>query len=283
MLGADFILNTKSNSERKNKMKFLVMTDIEGVTGVTSFEEAERSEFGKRMLMNDLKAVLKGIKDAGGEAVVYDMHTDGRNVALEEIDVPVVSGKPILENLWRGVGYAGFDGLYMVGLHTMQHTGALLEHSYLREYDAIYVNGIKLGEIGVEAALAGEGGLPLKFVSGDDAGCKEAEALIDGVVTCAVKTSLSPNTAVCMPPCKTAELLRKKACEATASQAKPFVLSAPYEIKIVYSDCFYLYRMKELHPEIFVDENTVIMRGDNLLSAWSQYLLYEKEMVNSCQ
>ena len=49
-------------------MKFLVMTDIEGVTGVTTFNQAEGSEFGKKMLMNDLKAVLDGIADAGAEA-----------------------------------------------------------------------------------------------------------------------------------------------------------------------------------------------------------------------
>ena len=73
-------------------MKFLVMTDIEGVTGVTTFEQAERSEFGRSMLMNDLKAVLDGIWKAGGEAVVYDMHTDGRNVDISQIDVPVVMG-----------------------------------------------------------------------------------------------------------------------------------------------------------------------------------------------
>ena len=63
-------------------MKFLVMTDIEGVTGVTTFLQAEKSELGKRMLMSDLKAVLAGIKKAGGEAVVYDMHTDGRNIDI---------------------------------------------------------------------------------------------------------------------------------------------------------------------------------------------------------
>jgi hypothetical protein len=38
--------------------------------------------------------------------------------------------------------------------------------------------------------------------------------------------------------------------------------------------------MKEIHPEIFIDERTVVMRGENLLKTWSQYLIYEKEMVN---
>lgn len=260
-------------------MRYLVMTDIEGVTGITTFPQAEKSDFGKEMLMNDLCAVLNGIKDAGAEAVIYDMHTDGRNVDISRIDAPVVMGKPIRGDLYRGVGN-GFDGLFLLGLHTMQHTGHLLAHSYLREYDAIYLNDLLVGEIGIEAALAGEQGIPLKFISGDDMGCAEGEALIDGLVTCAVKTSLGDDTAICLPPERTAVLLREKAAEAVKADIKPFEVKSPYEIKIVYSDCPYLEIMKQIHPEIFIDERTVVMRGDNLLKTWSEYLKYEKEMVN---
>ena len=259
--------------------KFLVMTDIEGVTGVTTFTEAESSQFGKDMLMNDLGAVLNGIWKAGAEAVVYDMHTDGRNVDLSDLSVPVVRGKPILADNWRGVGGEGFDGLFMVGLHTMQHTGALLAHSYLREYDSIHINGILMGEIGVEAALAGELGIPLKFVSADDAGCREAEELIPDVVTCAVKKSLGDDCAICYPPKATYEKLYDGAIKAVGRKIAPLKLEPPYEIKIKFSDCAYLGIMKEIHPEIFESENTVIMRGNNLLATWSEYLKYEKEMV----
>ena len=265
-------------------MKFLVMTDIEGVTGVTTFKQAENTDFGKRMLMNDLHAVLDGIKDAGAEAVVYDMHTDGRNVNIEEIDVPVVMGKPILKNKWRGVGYDGFDGLFMLGLHTMHRTdGALLEHSYLREYESIHLNGILLGEIGMEAALAGQGGVPLKFVSGDNLGCEEATSHVKDVVTCAVKTSLTEDTAICISPEKTREMLKDAAIKAVKADIKPFVVKAPFEIKIKFKPCQYLVAMRTLHPEIFENADTVVMKGDNLLETWSQYLLYEKEMVLSCQ
>ena len=261
-------------------MRFLVMTDIEGVSGVTTFPQAEKSEFGREMLMNDLVAVLDGIKEAGAEAIVYDMHTDGRNVDISRIDVPVVMGKPIRGDLWRGVGGSDIDGLFLLGLHTMQHTGHLLAHSYLREYDAIYLNGLLVGEIGIEAALAGEQGIPLKFISGDDMGCLEAKALIENIVTCPVKTSLGDDTAVCLPPSATAKMLKAAAKEAVGATVKPFAVGAPYEIKIVYSDCRYLEIMREIHPEIFADERTVVMKGDNLLKTWSQYLIYEKEMVN---
>ena len=260
--------------------KFLVMTDIEGVTGVTTFAEAENSQFGKDMLMNDLNAVLNGIWKAGGQAIVYDMHTDGRNVDLSDLCVPVVRGKPILPNNWRGVGGEKIDGLFLVGLHTMQHTGALLAHSYLREYDSIHINGTLVGEIGMEAALAGELGIPLKFVSADDAGCREAEELIPDIVTCAVKKSLGDDTAICYPPKVTYNKLYDGAMRAVGRNVSTLKFNSPYEIKIKFSDCKYLQIMKEIHPEIFENENTAVMRGDNLLETWSEYLKYEKEMVS---
>jgi D-amino peptidase len=260
-------------------MKFLVMTDIEGVTGVTTFAQAENSQLGREMLMNDVKAVLDGIFKAGGEAVLYDMHTDGRNIALSEIYTPVVMGKPILPECWRGVGGEGFDGLFMVGLHTMQGTGALLQHSYLKEYESITLNGRLIGEIGMESALASEQGIPLKFVSGDDMGCREAEGLIDGIVTCAVKKSLTEDTAVCLPPSITSAMLSDAAEKAVYADIKPLDIKSPYEIRIVFSECRYLEIMKMIHPEIFADEKTVVMKGENLLKTWSEYLKYEKEMV----
>ena len=260
------------------------MTDIEGVTGVTTFPQAEKSDFGKRMLMHDLKAVLEGIKEAGAEAVIYDMHTDGRNVNIEEIDCPVIMGKPILPHLWRGVGKNTVDGMFMLGLHTMQNAGgALLQHSYLREYESIHLNGQLVGEIGVEAALAGEAGVPLKLVTGDNLGCKEAEDLIDGIITCSVKESLAEDSAICYTPDVTYKALKDAAKKATLANVKPFMLNAPYEIKIKFSECKYQEAMKKLHPEIFENENTVVMRGQNLLETWSEYLVYERQMIASCQ
>ena len=61
-------------------MKIMIRSDIEGVTGVTTYEQAENSEFGRSMLMNDLNACINGILSTGNhEIVTYDEHTDGRN------------------------------------------------------------------------------------------------------------------------------------------------------------------------------------------------------------
>ena len=160
--------------------------------------------------------------------------------------------------------------------------GALLEHSYLREYESIHINGVLVGEIGVEAALAGEGGVPLKFVSGDNLGCEEAQSHIPEIVTCAVKTSLTEDTAICLAPDVTGEMLKEAAKKAALADVKPFVLNGPFEIRIKFKPCRYLNVMNTIHPEIFENDDTVVMRGNNLLETWSQYLLYERQMIKSC-
>jgi len=267
-------------------MRFLVMTDIEGVTGVTTYAQAESSQYGKDMLMHDLLAVIAGIKDAGQhEIVVYDMHTDGRNVDISLLpeDIPVVMGKPINGNVYRGIGGA-YDGLFLVGLHAMARVPkALLAHSYLVQYDSIHLNEELVGEIGVEAYLAGEQGIPLIFVSGDDLGCREARELIPGVVTAEVKLSLDESQALCYAPAKTEKILRSAAAEAVrkAKDMEPKKLKLPVTIQIKYSECRYLENMKRLHPEIFADAHTVQVQGDDFLKCWSEYLEMEREMVTN--
>lgn len=265
-------------------MRFLLMTDIEGVTGVTTYEQAERSAFGREMLMHDLLAVIGGIRSMGAhEIVVYDMHTDGRNVDMSRLpeDVCTVVGKPIDGKTYRGAG-GKFDGLFLVGLHAMSHApGAMLAHSYLREYDEIYLNDTLVGEIGVEAALAGEQGTPLLFVAGDDKGCGEAEQLLPGVTTAAVKRSLGPAQALCSTPDASARILHAAAQRAVgqAKTAAPWKIVLPVDLKVRFSDCRYLHVMRRLHPEIFEDARTVHMKGPALHPLWSEYLAYEQEML----
>ena len=267
-------------------MRFLIMTDIEGVTGVTTYQQAENSQFGRDMLMNDLLAVIDGIRANGDhEIVVYDMHTDGRNVDMSLLpeNVDAVVGKPILGDLYRGVG-ADFDGLFLVGLHAMgREPGAMLAHSYLIQYDAIWLNGKKVGEIGIEAALAGEQGIPLVFVSGDDKGCKEALALNPQIVTAVVKESLGDFQARCFTPIKTRGILKEAARKAAekAGSIRPMAPELPAQIQIDFSQCRYLEVMKQLHPELFIEDDKIAFSGDNFLRCWSEYLLKEKEMITN--
>jgi D-amino peptidase len=268
-------------------MKFIIVADIEGVTGVTTYEQAEKSDYAKAMLMHDLQGIIRGIKSAGAhEIILYDMHTDGRNINLAELsgDISVIVGKPINPKVYKSAG-TGIDGLFLAGLHAMASTKTLLAHSYLREYERIVLNGEETGEIGVEAALAADQGIPLLFMSGDSAGCREAKALCNGTVCVEVKKSLGEFQALCYPPSKTEQLLFMGAREAVLSvmQEKPVPIPAakPYKVNIDIGPCAYLDKLRAAYPSLFTAERTVSFGGASFLECWSDYLFKEREVSAS--
>ena len=71
------------------------------------------------MLTNDLNACINGLLAEGEhEIVIYDEHTDGRNVDLNDLPdcVSVICGKPPYRPDWGGID-SSFDAMIMVGFH----------------------------------------------------------------------------------------------------------------------------------------------------------------------
>ena len=85
------------------KEKYMVRCDIEGVTGVVSYNQAEPGNdeysFGLSMFHNDLLALLDGLRSGGAdEIVIYDEHYYGENIDLDRLpeNVSAICGKPPL-------------------------------------------------------------------------------------------------------------------------------------------------------------------------------------------
>lgn len=266
-------------------MKYIMLVDVEGATGITTYEQAEGTEFGIDMLMNDISAVLDGVLSVpGNEVLIFDEHTDGRNVRIMDLpkEVDVVCGKPLVQGKWCGID-SSFDGVIMVGFHARAGaTGALLPHTYIPWNKNISINGTIVGEIGMEAALAGDNGVPLVMVTGDSAGVSEAEALLKGIKTVVVKEAIDEFQAKCYSTAKTQELLRKAGKEIgqTIPHVAPLTFAGPIEVRVELEDNEYRNCLKSYYPECFVDEANVVLRGDTVTQVWTQYLKYERRVLN---
>ena len=73
------------------KLKILIATDMEGVTGVTNCDQVDsnHSEYSRfRHLMTaDVNAAIRGACDSGAdEILVTDGHVFWSNILLEELD-----------------------------------------------------------------------------------------------------------------------------------------------------------------------------------------------------
>ena len=261
--------------------KYMIRCDVEGVSGVVSYAQAEPGTdefaFGQRMFKADLQACIDGLLSGGAaEILIYDEHVEGRNVDPEWLpdQVSVIAGKPPYRADWAGGLDDSFDGLVMVGFHSKYGTpGGLLHHSYELDIRDLRLNGVSVGEIGMEAAVAGDCGVPLVLVTGDSAGCAEAEALIPNVRTVAVKESLGETGGRCLPLSVSTGRIRKAAEEIVKAlpAVAPFRAEPAVTLEIELNDGAYLDAVRRLFTDRMSGDRTLVLKGESAIAVYAKY------------
>jgi D-amino peptidase len=221
-------------------MKIYVMVDMEGGSGILLESQTlpgnANWDPGRKYLTWDMNACVDGCFRGGAtEVVVFDVHHRHHNAFLDQLDprAEYIQGQCRTE---RMPGVDGFDGVILLGYHAMAGTPeAVLEHTMSpSEWQNFWINGEKSGEIGIDAALAGEHGVPVIMVSGDDKACREARALLKGVVTAQVKKGLNVEGAVLLPKERAHRLIRDSAAKAVQScrKTKPHRVKPPVRFRL---------------------------------------------------
>jgi len=226
-------------------MKIYIMTDLEGISGVFTFEQTGRDKKGseydkaRHLLTQDVNAAVQGALSAGAnEVLVIDGHGGGYNFILEELH----PGAEYITGPGRVQPCSGldesFDGVILIGYHAMAGTKyAILDHTQnSKTWFNYYLNGIKMGEIGQQAVIAGHFNVPVIFISGDKAACKEAKELLSNVETAAVKEGFSRTSARILSPVKARQLI-KTGVEKAVKRIKdfrPYIIKPPIEVKIEF-------------------------------------------------
>lgn len=267
--------------------RYMVRADVEGVSGVVSFDQAEPGKpgyaFGREMLKSDLTALLDGMIQGGAdEIVIYDEHCDGLNIDLDWLPprVAAIRGKPPYRADWAGGLDGSFAGLILLGFHSRYGTaGGLLHHSYELDIRELRLNGVPVGEIGMEAAIAGDFGVPVLLVTGDSAGVAESEALLPGVATVSVKDSLGETSGRCHEPSVTRDAIREAAAEVVCDPppVKSYRVGPPVELEIELNDGPYLAAVERLFAAEMADSRTLVCRAESATAAWSGY--WEKKLL----
>ncbi len=183
-------------------MKVYIMTDMEGVAGMIDFPNwclppekgypGRYHDLGRELLTREVNAAVEGLFQGGmDEIIVADGHGPGGiNPLLLDPRVRLGRGWP---SGWPLELDDTFDAVVWVGQHAKAGTCyAHLAHTQSLKYIDPSINGVSVGEFGQFALCASELGIPAIFGSGDEAFCKEATALIPGIVTVAVKRGVQP-------------------------------------------------------------------------------------------
>lgn len=261
--------------------KYMIRCDIEGVSGVVSYEQSDPGKaeyaFGQRMFMADLLALVEGLKEGGADEVaIYDEHYYGRNIDLDRLPsyATAICGKPPYRADWAGGLEETFAGMALLGFHAKANTpGGLLPHSYELDHADLRLNGLSVGEIGMEAAIAGDCGVPTILVAGDSAGVAEARALLPDIAGVVVKEARSEAGALCYSGEVTARRIREAAARAVreGATARPLRIAGPVQLEVVLRDGAYLKAARQHCPEAMVDATTLKLEGANVTAVWAAY------------
>ena len=161
-------------------MKVYLSVDIEGVTGITAWEEARKEHpdhppFRDRMAA-EARAACEGAIAAGAiELLVKDAHGTGR------------SGHPLcmlqeLDDSFDAIALIGWHGAASSGDNPLAHT---LSSRTLQE---VRLDGVRCSEFRLHALAAAELGVPVVLVAGDAGLCAEVEQTNGAIRT--VRTSV---------------------------------------------------------------------------------------------
>ncbi|MFC5648189.1 M55 family metallopeptidase [Paenibacillus solisilvae] len=181
-------------------MKIFIMTDMEGVCGVASFEEwatpqGRYYEEGKKLLTMEVNAAIDGFFAAGAtEVLVMDGHGHGgiNNLLLDNrafyLKGPLPGPYPfMLDETYDAIAWVGQHAKAGTELAQMAHTGWFNVIDYK-------INGISVGEFGQIAMCGAALGVRSIFGAGDEAFTKEAAELVPGIETVSVKRGIMPGS-----------------------------------------------------------------------------------------
>jgi D-amino peptidase len=246
-------------------MKVFISVDMEGATAMTDPEDVlpEGADYarGRIFMTGDANAAVQGAFDAGAtEVVVNDSHWIMRNLLIEQLDprAKLIKGfhKPMC--MVQGLDET-FAAAVFVGYHSCAGTEeGVLNHTLLgKEVHNLLLNGEPIGETRLNALLAGHFGVPVAFVAGDEAVCREAKGVLgDDLPTFAVKDGIDMFSALCLHPEVTSKGIRVGVASAlqNISARQPYKLDGEltfgfeYSTTTMASTCEYIPGVTKVSP-----------------------------------
>jgi D-amino peptidase len=269
-------------------MRVHIISDMEGVAGIVRGAQTTAGEplyeEGRKLYTEEINAAVRGAKKAGAkEIVVMDHHGAGQAFSFNSLvpDLLDPACEYVVQSSWTeytGFLEAGCDACLLVGMHAMAGTpdGVLAHTVSSREWRSLRFNGELVGETGINAALCGNWSCPVLLVTGDEATCREATALLgDGLTTVAVKTGIGRAAARNLAPLRAREVIEEGARNALKKLdvVKPYDPGRPAEIAVEFLHPGEVDKYGGRQGVEVTGPESVVSRGADWWTAWRQLFL----------
>ncbi|WP_152656851.1 M55 family metallopeptidase [Oceanobacillus sp. CFH 90083] len=197
-------------------MKIYMSVDMEGITGLpdATFVDWRKHNYerSRKIMTDEANYIIQAAFDYGVEEVlVNDSHSKMNNLLIDQLhpDALLITGESKPFSMMQGLN-ATYSGVFFAGYHARAGQRGVMTHSMIHAIRNIYINDHCVGEMGMNAYLAGYFGVPVLLVSGDDQAAMEAEKLIPYITTAVVKETISRASVKSLTPKKAGQLLAEK-------------------------------------------------------------------------
>ena len=223
----------------RNPLRVLIIYDMEGLSGIdrhamTSCEDLASYGKGQDRLAEDVNAVVEGLVAAGvGKIEVIDRHGSGCDTTP---DLPASRLHPratyvdeTSDALFTRITQRQWDAVALVGGHASPGHNGFLEHVGSFGIERI-INGVSVSESEQQGLLAGSGGIPIIFASGDDRLGAQLKERMPWVTFVETKRATSRTSAALRPlTAVRADLISyAKLAVASRERAKTITLLPPF-------------------------------------------------------
>jgi D-amino peptidase len=244
------------------QVKVYISVDMEGIAGVVTDQQLGPEGFEyprfRELMTDETLAAIRGARAAGAtEVLVSDSHGNGQNLLIDRFpdDVQIVRSWPRPLGMMEGIDDS-FAAALFIGYHasTTSSEGVRAHTFSSATLTDVKLNGKPVSEAAFNAAIAGQFGVPVVMISGDDAIAAEARRTIGEIETAVVKHAISFHSAKTMTPgaaTKLIEATARKAVEKRQSIA-PVRVSGDIALEVSFKS----YRQAEMLSYLPIVERT---------------------------
>jgi D-amino peptidase len=265
-------------------VKVVISADMEGTCGVVSWVHVNPPEYAgsgepntpseyfrfRQLMTAEVNAAIEGALEGGAdEVIVCDSHNGARNLIPEALHPAcrfITGGEKPL-SMVQGVDLPDVKALVYTGYHAKAGTPAApLAHTWTRKLNDVRVDGVSIGEFGINAIAAGHFGVPVVMVSGDEKAVAQTCTLLgEQVVGVVVKEGLSTTAAIHLHPEVARQRIREGAREAVEriGEAKVFALPKGATIELDFDHQSRADQVAKLTDFTRVGERTVAYKPAN--------------------
>lgn len=229
-------------------MKIFLSVDMEGVSGLVRWPDVASDgidfERNRLWMTADANAAIVGAFEAGADEVVVEENHGVQDLCvlrLDEIDprCRVVRGAGRPGATTMAALDASCDLVLLVGHHAAAGTwpGIMAHTISYGSFEAVRIAGRLVGEPDLFIIRAGEVGVPVGLITGDQMVVEQVRKRVPAVEAVEVKRALGHQAGDVIPPARARERIREGACNAVLRAVRgelaPYGSEpAPYAIEV---------------------------------------------------